>query len=120
MKGFGTAVDEVRHLSLAKEAGNLLEKQYPGWAWSVHVDPRGFLNVFSLRLGGMGQWGFRIKTSDLATDPTLKGVVRAGGEILERWNKRRRRYQPGEGVRMGETHQLVGTELGAKRKVLVI
>jgi hypothetical protein len=75
----------VDDMGLAKRVGEALHKHYPGYLWGVHVrSDQGVLMVYNLRLSG--QWGFVLKLRDVYQDPTLKCVMRAGGEILERYS----------------------------------
>lgn len=80
-------------VSLAKNIADVLERHYPGHLWCVNVDSRqGGVMVKNLALSD--QWGFVLHID--ALDPMLKKVVRAGGELLERWNIRRGKYQKGD------------------------
>jgi len=74
-------------MSACMRAGEMLERHYPGWAWAVNISG-GVMNVHSLKLSGT--WGFRIKLKNL--DPEYHKVLLAGGEVLERYGKRRGRY----------------------------
>jgi len=80
------AINPIDMASCAR-AAEMLEKHYPGWAWAVNISG-GVMNVHSLKLSGT--WGFRIKLKDL--DPAYHKVLLAGGEVLERYNKRRGRF----------------------------
>lgn len=72
----------------AKNAADMLHKHYPGYLWGVNVDSKGgVMKVFNLTLSG--QWGFVIKLAQL--DPEYRKVMRAGGEILERYRLSRSR-----------------------------
>ena len=82
----------MAELSAAKGIAEELERRYPGWAWMVEVDvEQGILKVWSLRIPG--RWGFLLHLSKL--DPEGKAVMRAGGELLERYNMRRGKHQAG-------------------------
>ena len=70
---------------LAKGMADVLHRNYPGHLWGVHVDSNGGIAVVR-NLALSGNWGFILKIKDLHTDPTLKSVMRAGGELLERYN----------------------------------
>jgi len=72
---------------LARRIGEALETHYPGWAWAVSID-LGVVNVVSLKLSGT--WGFTFKIEQITGD--MKNVIRAGGEVLERFNARRGRF----------------------------
>jgi hypothetical protein len=77
----------------AKNAADMLHKHYPGWLWGVHVDDVGGV-MKVLLLSVSGSWGFVIKLKDL--DPEYRMVMRAGGEILERFNLSRRARRLGD------------------------
>lgn len=82
---------------LVKDAADILERNYPGWLWAVQPDEKGgVINIFSFRLSG--QWGYTLHTSRLQADPTMRDVVRAGGELLERFGFPRGPY-PSEAYR---------------------
>ena len=77
---------------LAKNAADTLHKHYPGHLWAVHVDETGgVMTVFNLMLSG--RWGFLLKIKDI--DPEMKKVMRAGGELLERYRVKRGMFTPG-------------------------
>lgn len=83
--------DLVCHASLVlltKDAANLLERHYPGgWAWALNPDEAGgIINIRSLRLSG--SHGYTLKLKDIQCDPNLRAVIRAGGELIERFGYR--------------------------------
>lgn len=71
-------------LNLMKQVGETLFKHYPGYQWGVIVQ-NGVIDVLNMNLSG--KWGFRLLTKDL--DPDMKVIMRAGGEILERYKLKR-------------------------------
>ena len=72
---------------MAKNAAELLHKSYPGHLWAVSVDG-GFLDVRNLMLDG--KMGFRLKIGQMFSGSDWdKKVMRAGGEVLERYRQRR-------------------------------
>lgn len=75
------------HASLAiltKDIGEILDKQFPGWAWVVSPDQDGqIINIFNLHLHD--EWGFTIRTVEIHNDPKRRLAYRAGREILERF-----------------------------------
>lgn len=75
----------------AKMAAEALHAAYPGHLWGVACDVRtGFMDIRNLGLSG--NWGFRIRLSKIYTHSALKrDVLRAGGELLERYNLSRGR-----------------------------
>lgn len=76
---------------LAKELSELLDRHYPGHLWAVSADHKnGIVTIQNLRLSG--RWGFIVKIANLANDPGRRSVIRAGGELLERYNVARGRF----------------------------
>lgn len=78
-------------LTLARSAAETLHKHYPGHLWAVGYDNHArMLDVRNLALSG--NWGFRIRVADVfsATDLDTQ-VMRAGGELLERYRVSRGR-----------------------------
>lgn len=72
---------------LAKNTAETLHKHYPGHLWAVTVDGF-FLDVRNLYLDG--RWGFRLSIPAIYSSSELeKRVLRAGGEILERYRQSR-------------------------------
>lgn len=79
---------------LVKHVGDELEKRYPGWLWALIPDETGgILDILSLRLSG--EWGYRMRLADIQGDPkvAMPAVMRAGGEILERFGVPRGTYR---------------------------
>lgn len=76
---------------IARRMAEVLHTHYPLHLWGVSADIHaGIAKVFNMRLSG--QWGFIIKLATLNHDPDLKSVIRAGGELLERYRLRRGRF----------------------------
>lgn len=76
---------------LVKGAADTLERHYPGWLWAIEPDERGgIINIFSMRLSG--QWGYTLLTKTLQADVNFERVMRAGGELLERFGFAARGY----------------------------
>lgn len=72
----------------AKACAEALTKHYPGYAWAVNVSSEtGMVQVRNLTLSG--DWGFNIHLARINSDPSLKVVIQAGGEILERYKVKR-------------------------------
>ena len=79
---------------LCKQIGDTLETHYPGWLWLVVPDVEGgVLSILSLRLSG--EWGYRFRTADISGDAKVASqqIVRAAGEILERFRVPRGTYR---------------------------
>ena len=70
-----------------KNVADVLEKKYPGWLWAVNC-MEGVVTVKSMLLSG--NWGFVMHSDKIDND--YKSVMRAGGEILERYNQQRGRF----------------------------
>ena len=66
-----------------------LHAAYPGHFWAVSCDGRtGMADVRNLALSG--NWGFRIKLGRMYSASAFKkDVLKAGGEVLERFNLNR-------------------------------
>lgn len=79
--------DEV----VARNMAETLHRAYPGHLWAVTCEgSKGIATVRNLMLSG--NWGCIIKLSELFGDPDMKKVLRAGGEILERFRMSRGKY----------------------------
>jgi hypothetical protein len=78
---------KANELMLAKHAAELLHKHYPGHLWGVNVEGP-FLDVRNFYLAG--EWGFRLSIPAIYSASELDArIMRAGGEILERYRQRR-------------------------------
>ncbi|MBF0423693.1 MAG: hypothetical protein HQL73_11950 [Magnetococcales bacterium] len=71
----------------AAQIGELLWHAYPGYRWAVTV-AGGLARIRNLDLSG--RWGFDLPLKTVTNDPLGQTVVRAGGEILERYRLARR------------------------------
>jgi hypothetical protein len=76
-----------RHL-----AGQMLEalnRSYPALSrhWCVQINPGGVCTITNSLLSG--RWGFVLHAAKI--DPEMRAVVRAGGELLERYRVSRAR-----------------------------
>ena len=79
---------EAADMTLAADMANLLQKHYPDNLWAVNVNSTGGVaDIKVLNISSM--YGYRLFLSDVYEDPTLKCVMLAGGEILERAHKKR-------------------------------
>jgi hypothetical protein len=73
----------INEYFLMRNAAELLHRNYPGHLWACDV-AGGYLNVKDLLLSG--NFGFRLKiASAYSASSWDKEVMRAGGEILERY-----------------------------------
>lgn len=70
---------------LAKEIGDTLHNHYPGHLWAIEVDgPNGVANIRDLYLSG--HMGYVLKLVNIySASEFKKDVIRAGGELLERY-----------------------------------
>ena len=76
---------EAANQTISKHVAETLDKHYPGHAWAVMANiETGIVTIRNLKLSS--KMGFILKMDDLATDPTMRLVVKAGGEFLERFN----------------------------------
>lgn len=79
---------ELYENKICEAVGRQLVHHYPSWKW--YVDCRldsGLISVRNLSLDG--DYGFYIGIGDFLNETTPKLVMRAGGEILERFNQHR-------------------------------
>lgn len=64
----------------AKLIAEKLHQHYPGHLWAVQIE-QGLANIYNLALSG--RWGFTVHLRKIDAD--YKTIVRAGGELLERY-----------------------------------
>lgn len=76
-------------LVMAKQMADTLHRHYPGHLWAVTCDgAKGVADVRNLALSG--RWGFRIILPAIYSASDFdRMVMRAGGEVLERFRQRR-------------------------------
>lgn len=105
---------ELSDMILAKRIGDELEKHYPGWGWTVHVNSEqkivivGNILLSTYTMGRMH--GFVIKMSDLRyEDEIARQAMRAGGEIIERMHQPR-----GKVENAGPVNQIDGVDVTNK------
>ena len=81
-------------LSLAARTKAVLQRHYPGWAWRVQIPiGQGVIIVRNLDCDWKGKFGFVLHKDKVSRDLELK-VMRAGGELLERYKMIRAAYDP--------------------------
>ena len=81
--------------SLARDVRHVLETHYPGWVWGVEIpEGQNVVIVRNLDCDPHGKYGMVLHRDKL--DPTLRKVVDAAGEFLERYRMRRGAYRPEE------------------------
>lgn len=80
-------------LVMAKTMADTLHTAYPGHLWAVTCDGKqGMADVRNMALSG--NWGFRLKLRDIySASEFKKDVLRAGGELLERYKLARGRFR---------------------------
>lgn len=80
--------------ALANRSAQLLLAHYPGYPWCVRCSSRQGILTVRLLIVGYEQFTslfqFVMHLKDVHGDPNLRCVVRAGGELLERWGLARR------------------------------
>jgi hypothetical protein len=82
---------EAEDLTMSKDVGDALNKAYPNWAWAVHANTvGGVVDIWNPALDM--KYGFRLMISDINNDPALRCVLRAGGEMLERFKMNRGKF----------------------------
>lgn len=76
-------------MNMAKQAAEVLMREYPGWLWGVNVNGEtGMCDIRNFNLSG--NYGFRMKLKEIYSASSFeKDVIFAGGEILERYNQPR-------------------------------
>lgn len=83
-------------LIAAKNAADVLNRHYPGHLWAVSCD-QGMLDVRNMALSG--NWGFRVKLPVIYSASEFdRQIMRAGGEILERYRIRRSRKPDNDAI----------------------
>jgi hypothetical protein len=68
--------------AMCKRVGNKLAQTYPGHPFGVIAEVEH--GIVKVCLQGFTQWPYVIKVDTLKGDPSLRSVVKAGGELLER------------------------------------
>jgi hypothetical protein len=74
-------------LEIATYIAETLLRKYPGYPWAVQVNGEG--GIATIQLDFTGKWAFVLHLKALEHDLELKSVMRAGGELLERYKLRR-------------------------------
>jgi hypothetical protein len=97
-------------LWVARRAYALLDRAYPGHGWQVIADSaQGYVGIRLPILTG-GNWAYLIKWADL----TPGQVIRAGGELLERYRLPRGRFELGRFLDAREKYSVL---LDRSRKI---
>jgi len=95
-------------IQLAKTISDTLEEHYPGWGWQVNVNSEksgGVVNVLNGVLNDNPwvnkNYGYVLHLSNIYSHKdTVKKAVMIGGELLERANMPRSRWQGQEPTTM--------------------
>ena len=95
-------------IQLAKTIADTLEAHYPGWGWQVNINSDktgGVINVLNGVLNdtviGRRNYGYVLHLSNIRKHKdTVKKAVMIGGELLERANMPRSRWQGQEPTTM--------------------
>ena len=102
-----------REQRIAKQCADKLHEHYPGHLWAVNVNSYGgTVNIFNLALSSL--YGYVLHMTTVENDPQLKCVMRAGGDLLERANMKKKfngdiptyiegmpdKYQPGKRLKL--------------------
>lgn len=87
--------DHPNDIALVNEINRILHEHYPGWQWGVDIPPhQNMVYVRNLDLDPSGQVGMKCYKNSI--DVNMKEIVRAGGELLERYRMRRGKYDAAE------------------------
>ncbi len=89
-------------VTLTYRIAGVLERHYPGHPWMVEANTRQGVAMISIPLF-MGRHKYILHVAALASDPMLRSVVRAGGEILERYRIPRARFSASDFVSARES-----------------
>lgn len=87
----GHAIEHADEV-LAMQAANQLDKHYPGHLWAVNVNSEGGVMIIKNYAISM-MYGMVLHLKNVYQDPTLKSVMLAGGELLERAAMARKAWQ---------------------------
>jgi len=76
---------EMGDIQLTHRIADKLNEHYPGHLWAVHLNDEKLGGVVIIRnLAISGKYGYVLKLERIYADPSLRCVMRAGGEMLER------------------------------------
>lgn len=86
---------DLADIELCKRIANVLLKHYPGHVWHVEAncEKAGVANIklnYPDKLGVLPKFGYRLHISKLSDDK----IMRAGGELLERYKLARTKATP--------------------------
>jgi hypothetical protein len=89
------AEEAIREFRLCELIGNALNQIYPGHLWAVSSNG-GVTYVRNLSLHGM--WGYVLHNHRIMSDDPVRLAIKAGGELLERWNVSRSKAGPDQAM----------------------
>ena len=109
-----TEQQDTYDLAMSKEIAEALNQQYPGHLWAVRVQGEyGVASIHNLMLSG--EWGYRLLLDKNYSVSDLRArAIKAGGEILERFNVKRGRLNDDHIATMAT--DFAGRVLGDKSK----
>lgn len=83
--------------TLCKRALTVLQKHYPGWSWTAEpTHGGGMIVIRNADLGQSQRWGFILKRDVFFGGDEERKVMRAGGELLERYRRWTGGFRPDE------------------------
>lgn len=97
-------------IRLARAVGGMLNSHYPGHAWYVEVNHKQGVVMINIPVL-MGQQRYVVKLHTLKSDPGMRSIVRAGGEILERYR------MPRSGISIDEFQAALSAQPIGRRHV---
>ena len=109
-----TEQQDAYDLAMSKEIAEALNAQYPGHLWAVRVQGEyGVASIHNLMLSG--EWGYRLLLDKNYSVSDLRSrAIKAGGEILERFNVKRGKMNDDHMATMAT--DFAGRVLGDKSK----
>ena len=93
---------DAANQAMCKLLGEKLATVYPGYPWGVMSEIEH--GIVKIAIQGFTQWPVVIRVNSLKGDPTLKLVVKFGGELLERLQLSREKFSMDDF--MAATHRL--------------
>lgn len=75
----------AKDLALTKRMAEVLERHYPGHPWMVQVSHAQGVAYVKLPILMKRNQAYILHIDRMAMDPTLRCVMRAGGELLEKY-----------------------------------
>lgn len=86
----GVEGHELGDIELAQRVADKLNEHYPCHLWAVHLNDESLGGVVIIRNMAVSfRYGYVLKLNRIYADPSLKCVIEAGGEILERAKMKR-------------------------------